>query len=34
VYLMDRQGQLASTLGFDEAKEMRMSKLRKLIAGG
>lgn len=34
VYLMDRQGQFAGTLGFDEAREMRMTKLRKLVAGG
>lgn len=34
VYLMDRQGQFAGTLGFDEASEMRITKLRKLVAGG
>lgn len=34
VYLMDRQGRLAGTLGFDEAKETRMTKMRQLFAGG
>jgi protein SCO1 len=33
IYLMDREGRLASTLGFDEAEEMRMTKLRKLLTG-
>jgi protein SCO1/2 len=34
VYLMDRQGRLASTLGFNETKEMRMTKLRKVVGSG
>jgi len=34
VYLMDRQGKLASTLYFGEAEEPRLKKLRSLLTKG
>ncbi len=33
VFLMDRKGQLFSTIGWQEPQESRLAKLRRLIAG-
>ncbi|MER8788384.1 SCO family protein [Mesorhizobium sp. M0983] len=34
IFLMDAKGQFAGTISYGEAMDMRLGKLRKLIAGG
>ncbi len=34
LFLMDKEGKLKSTISFDETRETRTAKLKKLLAGG
>ncbi|MFC0245485.1 SCO family protein [Falsochrobactrum ovis] len=34
IYLMDADGEFTSTISYDEHADMRLAKLKKLLAGG